>query len=190
MTVDTTSTVGYPVPGVITTAVEAAMPDTLEALAAALRRIQAEDDLLAPILSIATTGRDVQIYPWIPCAPITSLRSWEPHFDGAIDRRATALLDSEGKPSGVTTVTSTGKLDGLRVTLIVSTYREVPTVGAGGRVSEDAFIALAAEESALDSPTFAALTAWVPDGEPVDTPADEPDDEPDDDEPAAARVEN
>lgn len=153
-------TTGYKIRAGATT--DLTVPTMLNTLAEALRRLIAADPDLPPILSLATNGRNVEIHPWLACGPITALLAWARHLDGTVDYRATELPNAIGTDTPIMTITSTGKLGGMTVTVTASTYRSVPTEDALGRVTAETLSAIAAEEQPLTGDDMTSLLdSWA-----------------------------
>lgn len=132
-----------------------ATPDRIIAAGQALAELLEAHPELPPILSVATNGHRVEVHPWLACAPLSALLAWEAVLAGAVDLRATRLLADPDLT--VSTVTATGRVGAVAITVSVSTYRPLELEDPLGRVSRATLVEAAAAEQAIAEAEMAEL---------------------------------
>jgi hypothetical protein len=122
---------------------------------------------LPEVISIGVTQDGITITPWEPGAPVHAMRAFEALMTGAIDRKAypNPVPDS----ANMSILSSTGTIDGVKVTVTAATYRPTPVDGFLG-VTEQTVADIAALERPHadprpDEPILANMLADEPDTE-------------------------
>lgn len=105
------------------------------------------DGDLPEVMSVGVNGDEITIQPWLPGAPVKALGHFEPLMTGPIERKAFPLV-LEGEQT-VSLLSVAGDVDGQRVVVSASTYRDTPVDGFLG-VTEATVAELAASETVVD----------------------------------------
>lgn len=95
------------------------------------------------VVSIGITPDGITITPWLPGAPVSAMRAFEALMTGPIERKAypNPIPDS----ANMSILSSTGVIDGVKVTVTAATYRPTPVDGFLG-VTEQTVADIAALE--------------------------------------------
>jgi hypothetical protein len=93
---------------------------TLKSITASIELLTDDGHLPEPG-TLVVTGTGAMIFPELPGAPISGLIVWALHLAGPVDYQAEVVFRSNEHV--VTSVTATGKIDGIDVTIAASTHR-------------------------------------------------------------------
>lgn len=127
----------------------ARLVELLRAAATMIEIANKVDDDLPEVMSVGVTVDDVTIQPWRPGAPVQAMRQFEALMTGTVERKAYPLVLTGAEQ--VSVLTSTGQVDGVRVTVSAATHRDTPVDGFLG-VSEQTVDQIAQAEQRIDDP--------------------------------------
>lgn len=96
------------------------MVKTLKAISTAVETLTTDGHLPEPGTVVVSPG-GATIMPELPGAPISGLLVWALHLDGGVEYTAEILF--RRAPEAVTAVTARGKLDGIEVDIVATTYK-------------------------------------------------------------------
>lgn len=128
---------------------------TLKAVSAAIETLTTDGHLPEPGTVVVSPG-GATIMPELPGAPISGLLVWALHLDGGVEYTAETLF--RRAPEAVTAVKARGKIDGIDIDIVATTYRPMMKLRDYADLTKVSVTEMELRELASDEEVLGRLT--------------------------------